>query len=99
MKVAASTPVVHSKSEFSVGLQTLGVPGEERIALNDKLRGEGFALDPITYSYPAGERPSWFAPRSTVFYYSSSAQEMARALARFMKSETGQEFVVQKGAH
>ncbi len=58
----------------------------------------GYSLDPLTYSYQTGERPSWFAPRSTVFYYAASAQPGAQQLAQFMKKVTGQDFAVQRGA-
>ncbi|MFA7241906.1 MAG: hypothetical protein WC091_17470 [Sulfuricellaceae bacterium] len=87
-----------NKSDYLVGLQTLGISDEERIAINAKLSSDGYGLDSITWSYPAGERPSWFAPRSTVFYYSASALPVAQGLARFMKAATKQNFVVQRGA-
>jgi hypothetical protein len=87
-----------TKSDYSVGLQTLGVPDSERAAINEKLRSDGYGIDPITWSYPAGQRPSWFAGRSTVFYYSGSSFSAAQELARFMQSLTGQEFAVQRGA-
>ena len=87
-----------ARSDFSVGLQTLGVPDSERIALNEKIHGAGYGLDPVTWSYPAGERPSWFALRSTVFYYAGSSSSEAQELARTMKSLTGQDFAVQRGA-
>lgn len=87
-----------AKSDYTVGLQTLGVPDSERIELNEKLRSDGYGLDPLTYAYAAGERPNWFADRSTVFYYAASAAKAAEDLARFMKTLTGQEFVVQRGA-
>ncbi len=87
-----------AKSDFSVGLQTLGVSDSERVALNERVHAAGYGLDPVTWSYPAGERPSWFAPRSTVFYYSSSSSTEAQELAQTMKSLTGQDFAVQRGA-
>ncbi len=87
-----------SKSEYNVGLQTLGVPDAERLAINEKLSKDGYGLDPTTWSYTAGDKPSWFAPRSTVFYYASSAQPAAQELTHFMQSVTGQEFAVQRGA-
>lgn len=110
--IAANTPYIEKalsaadrqaagargKSDLGVGLQTLGVPDAERVALNDSLRAEGYGLDPVTWSYAAGERPAWFATRSTVFYYAASAQAAAQELARFMKLRTGQDFVVQRGA-
>jgi hypothetical protein len=87
-----------NKSDYLVGLQTLGIPDEERKAINAKLSADGYGLDSITWSYPAGERPSWFASRSTVFYYSVSALPAAQELARMMKTLTKQDFVVQRGA-
>jgi len=90
--------VSRSKSDYSVGLQTLGVPDQERVAINEKIRSEGYGLDPITWSYPANERPSWFSDRSAVFYYSESSRPVAEQLALFLKSITGQEFVVRRGA-
>jgi len=85
-----------SKADYSVGLQTLGLPDSERETMNEKLRSEGYGLDSNSASYI--ERPSWFADRSTVFYYSSSASSAAQDLARFMQSITGQVFVVKQGA-
>jgi hypothetical protein len=79
-------------------LQTLGVSDPDRTALNEKIHAAGYGLDPQTWSYPAGERPEWFALRSTVFYYSNSAASEAQELARTMKSLTGQDFEVQRGA-
>lgn len=91
LSASDSRPLAASaRSDFSVGLQTLGVDDAERVALNDRLRAEGYGLDPVTWSYPAGGKPSWFAPRSTVFYYSSRSLAAARELAGFMKSATGQ---------
>lgn len=92
----AGTP--RAKSDYSVGLQTLGVPDSERVALNEKLKANGYGLDPVTWSYPSGQRPTWFADRSTVFYYAASSLPEARELAQLMKSLTGQEFAVQRGA-
>lgn len=87
-----------NKSDYLVGLQTLGIQDEERIAINAKLSSDGYGLDSITWSYPAGERPSWFASRPTVFYYSASALPAAQELARIMKTITKQDFAVQRGA-
>lgn len=92
------TQLQRNKSDYLVGLQTLGIPDAERIAINTKLRSDGYGLDSITWSYPAGERPSWFAYRSTVFYYAASALPAAQELAQFMKTVTKQEFAVQRGA-
>ena len=86
------------KSDYVVGLQTLGVLNSDRIAINEKLSLDGYSLDSVTYSYPAGERPSWFAYKSTVFYYSSTSRQAAQDLADFMKAITGYEFSVQRGA-
>ena len=101
-KASVSTDQVatppRNKSDYSVGVQTLGASDEERKAMNDRLSADGYGLDPLTWSYPAGQRPSWFADRSTVFYYAPSAQSAAEQLARFMKTVTGQEFVVRRGA-
>lgn len=94
----APAPAPPAKSAYTVGLQTLGVGNDDRVALNEQLRADGFGLDPITYSYPAGQRPAWFATRSTVFYYGASARPMAQQLADFMKAKTGQTFAVQRGA-
>ena len=87
-----------NKSDYLVGLQTVGIPDTERIAINTKLRSDGYGLDPTTWSYLAGQRPSWFAVSSTVFYYSASSLPAAQDLARFMQSLTRQEFAVQRGA-
>ncbi len=105
--IAANAPLVEkasrssasrTKADFLVGLQTLGVEDSERKALNEKLRAEGYSLDPVTWSYPANQRPSWFANQSTVFYYSESARPMAAQVAEFMKSKTGQNFLLQRGS-
>ena len=92
------TPMSHDKSNYLVGLQTLGISNEERNAINTKLSSDGYGLDSITWSYRAGDRPSWFAPRSTVFYYSASALPAAQELAGLMKAVTKQDFAVQRGA-
>ncbi len=86
------------RADVTVGLQTLGVDDAERLALNDALRTQGYGLDPTTWSYPANQRPSWFAERSTVFYYAAVARPMAEELAQYMKSRTGQPFAVQRGS-
>lgn len=95
---ASTAPAARGRGDYLVGLQTLGVDDAERLRLNEGLGAAGFGLDTVTYSYPAGERPSWFATRSTVFYYASSAQPMAEQLARLLQERTGQRFVVQRGA-
>jgi hypothetical protein len=91
-------PVSRNKSDFVVGLQTLGVDDAERLALNEALRSEGYALDPVTWSYPADQRPSWFADKSTVFYYSATSRPIAEQVAQYMKLKTGQSFSVQRGS-
>lgn len=90
--------VPFNKSDYLVGLQTLGIQDEERIAINAKLSSDGYGLDSITWSYSAGARPSWFASRSTVFYYAASALPAAQELARIMKTLTKQDVAVQRGA-
>jgi hypothetical protein len=85
-------------STYLVGLQTVGVGDDESKALNAKLESAGYRLDLLTYSYPAGNRPSWFAIRSTVFYYSAASSSGAQELAKTMRSLTGQDFAVQRGA-
>ena len=92
------TKVIPNKSVYLVGLQTLGISDAERNSINAKLSSEGYALDSVTWSYPAGDRPSWFATHSTVFYYSASALPVAQDLARFLKTLTKQDFSVQRGA-
>lgn len=87
-----------SRSDFFVGLQTLGFSDDERLALNERVRGAGYGLDAQSWSYPAGERPGWFAARSTVFYYANASQSAAQELAREMKTLTGEDFAVQRGA-
>jgi hypothetical protein len=91
-------PDANRPSDFIVGLQTVGLTDAERQGLNAKLRERGYRLHSLSVSYPAEDRPSWFAPRSTVLYYSASAAAAANSLARVLKELTGQEFVVQRGA-
>ena len=97
-KALLEAPATRGKSAYSVGLQTLGVDDNERVSINEKLRAEGYGLDLFTYSYPADQRPLWFAAQSTVFYYSGSSRSTAEQLAHFLKVTTGQDFVVQRGA-
>jgi hypothetical protein len=92
------TTAKRPNSDYLVGLQTLGFPDAEREAINSKLSSNGYGLDRLTASYSAGDRPSWFATRSTVFYYSASALPAAQELARYLKTLTKQEFVIQRGA-
>lgn len=86
-----------SPSDFTVGLNTVGVADDQRRALTDLLRSRGYAIDSEPLSYPAGERPTWFAQRPTVFYYAASALPTARDVASILKAATGVDFTVQKG--
>lgn len=95
--VAQLAPAL-TRADITVGLQTLGIEDAERIALNDKILAAGYQLDPVTWSYPGGQHPAWFATRSTVFYYAASSQRAANELAKLMKTLTGQSFAVQRGA-
>jgi hypothetical protein len=87
----------HNKT-FFVGLQTVGIEDATRTALNKRLESQNYRLDPITYSYSVDEKPSWFAAKSTVFYYSSSSRKTAERLAKLMKRYTRTDFAVQRGA-
>ena len=87
----------HNKT-FFVGLQTVGIEDATRTALNKRLESQNYRLDPITYSYSIDEKPSWFAAKSTVFYYSSSSRKTAERLAKLMKRYTRTDFAVQRGA-
>jgi hypothetical protein len=87
----------HNKT-FFVGLQTVGIEDATRTALNKRLESQNYSLDPITYSYSVDEKPSWFAAKSTVFYYSSSSRKTAERLAKLMKRYTRTDFAVQRGA-
>jgi hypothetical protein len=87
----------HNKT-FFVGLQTVGIEDATRNALNKRLESQNYRLDPITYSYSVDEKPSWFAAKSTVFYYSSSSRKTAERLAKLMKRYTRTDFAVQRGA-
>lgn len=88
----------HQIGDYLVGLQTLGLADEARTALNSKLREAGYGLHSLTASYQPAERPSWFAARSTVLYYSSASKAVATELARVLSKLTGESFVVQPGA-
>lgn len=89
---------LRAKDEYAVGLQTLGLSEAEHDELNQKLRTEGYGLDRLTHAYGNGQRPSWFATRSTVFFYAASAQPAAQQLAQYLKSTTGADFAVQRGS-
>ena len=90
--------VVDDNSAYTVGLQTFGISDDERKEINTSLRLENYNLDKITYSYSSGERPSWFAQRSTVFYYSVIAKSSAEKLSKFLRSITDVNFMVKRGA-
>lgn len=95
---AASTLQHRQKSDYLVGLQTFGVPDNIREDLNAKIRAKGYGLHEVSASYQMGERPSWLAQRSTVFYYTAAAQAQAQELARELNGLTGQEFAVRQGS-
>ncbi len=92
-----TSDLAHNKT-FFVGLQTVGIEDATRTALNKRLESQNYRLDPITYSYSVDEKPSWFAAKSTVFYYSSSSRKTAERLAKLMKRYTRTDFAVQRGA-
>lgn len=89
---------INNNSEYTVGLQTLGISDKERIKINNSLKGEEYRLDDITWSYPADERPSWFARHSTVFYYSVAAKSSAEKLSKYLSSIIDDKFEVRRGA-
>lgn len=97
-KAKAQQARVAEPRKYTVGLQTLGVADTRRVEINQALQKKGYQLDSITYSYDRGQRPSWFARNSTVFYYDGSARSQARELAGLMQDLTGQKFQVQLGA-
>jgi hypothetical protein len=86
----------HLLSDYLVGIETLGFDDDVRVNLNESLQKAGYGLHSLSASYK-GARPSWFATRSTVFYYADSAAKTAQALADFMKDATGQTFQVRQG--
>lgn len=85
-------------SDYTVGLQTVGVSDNDRVELNKEILKNGYTLDSITYSYESGSRPSWFALEPTVFYYSSESRNQAESLAGLMNRLTGKLFAVRRGA-
>ena len=96
---ASDRALPHQRVDFTVGLQTVGIPDEEREDINRQLHTKyDYGLDDISWSYPAGERPSWFAYKSTVFYYSASSRLAAKELAEILKTITGEDFGIQRGA-
>jgi hypothetical protein len=92
------TSSLRQTSDYLVGLQTLGIADEARKDLNAKLLKAGYSLHDISVSYQLSDRPSWFAQRSTVFYYSRSALPAAKGLAQLLKGLTGEDFAIQRGA-
>jgi len=88
----------YNNADFTIGLQTLGITDEERISINSELKSRGYNLDTISWSYAADDRPSWFAYESTVFYYSTSSRVAAKQLATTLKTVTGKDFGIQRGA-
>lgn len=83
-------------SDLLVGLQTLGATDAERQELNQKISAAGYGLHELSASYQT--RPSWFAPTSTVLYYSNASQSAAQGLAGKLHELTGQTFAVQRGS-
>ncbi|NVJ51698.1 MAG: hypothetical protein HWE13_12520 [Gammaproteobacteria bacterium] len=87
-----------STSDYTVGLQTLGAPDTTREKLNQAIANNGYQLDKISFSYSPAQKPKWFAPQSTVFYYSSASREQAEQLAKLMTQLAGDTFLVRRGA-
>lgn len=87
----------HHKSDYIVGLHTVGIPEEELKVVKEKLTAEGYGVDSASYSYQTGLAPSWFATQPTVFYYSPSALPTAQEVAHMLNKFTKQEFAVQRG--
>ena len=85
-------------SDYTVGLQTVGIDDQERKRLNKEISDYGYSLDSVTYSYDSGNKPSWFAFEPTVFYYSSKSKMQAESLAALMTEKTGVSFKVSRGA-
>jgi hypothetical protein len=83
-------------SRYWVGFQTAGLDPEVRTRINGELAAMGYQMSAVSTSY--GTRPSWFATRSTVFYYATSALPAARELAERLQKTTGTRFAVQRGA-
>lgn len=92
-----NSPASRNKSDFIVGLYTVGVENSEGQALKEALITEGYMFDDPIYSYAANQRPPWFAERSTVLHYSATSRPMAEQVAQYMKLKTGQDFLVQRG--
>ncbi len=94
-----SNPMLTKNSLYTVGLQTYGVSNETRKNLNQSLQSDGYSLSKITGSYPSNRaKPTWFASKSTVFYYSAAAKSSAQTLADKLRSLTGETFLVKRGA-
>lgn len=85
------------RSDYLVGLQTLGIADTDRRKLNASIEADGYGLHAISSSLDRDTRPSWMAGRSTVFYYAESALPAARELANAPKQSTGSDFAVQRG--
>jgi hypothetical protein len=94
---AASSGSARRTQDYFVGLQTFGIPDKAREDLNAKIQAAGYGLHELSASYQ-GERPSWFAPESTVLYYSAVAQSAAKELADRLKQLTGTPFAIQRGS-
>jgi hypothetical protein len=84
-------------SDYSVGLQTLGIQNEARLELNKKIIKNGYELDDFTYSYNADNKPNWLALSPTVFYYSNSSKKQAEDLSQLMEKLTEKKFAVRRG--
>jgi hypothetical protein len=98
IKSSSLTSDMDNNRTYIVGLQTVGIDDTIRNDLNKRLESQNYSLDRISYSYAANEKPSWFASKPTVFYYSSSSKTTAERLALLMKRYTREDFVVQRGA-
>jgi hypothetical protein len=96
--VDQSIPSPHQLSDYLAGLQTLGADDATREQLNQRIHDQGYNLHEISSSYPKDARPSWFAQKSTVFYYAKTALPAAKRLAGLMKQLTGDDFIVQRGS-
>lgn len=92
--VAAAPPPPASR--YIVGFQTVGFDSAVRERINTALEARGYQISNVSASYES--RPSWFATRSTVFYYATPALPAAKDLAERLQQETGVRFAVQRGA-
>ncbi|HZR82113.1 MAG TPA: hypothetical protein VFD92_13540 [Candidatus Binatia bacterium] len=99
--VSKATPSTNNptrRSDYLVGVQTLGMPEDVRQNLNETLSNAGYGLNDISASYQLNDVPPWFAQRSTVLYYAASALPAAKELASVLKQATGVDFSVQRGS-